>query len=190
MLPVKLPQVHAFAKFFTHLSKREKTVFYAALAIVFVMFLDRALIHPVSSKISALNKEIKERKILITQDLRVLAQKNRILSEVAQYTLFIGKAKTEEEQVTLILKEIENAATKSSAYLVDMKPSGQKTLGSIKKYLVTVNCEAQMQQLIAFMYEIESSNKLLTVEKYQIAQKSKESGIAKCTMTIAKIVMP
>jgi Tfp pilus assembly protein PilO len=89
-----------------------------------------------------------------------------------------------------LLKEIESFANKSSVYLVDMKPAGLKPSDSSKKYLISLNCEAQMEQLSDFMYNIENSNKLLTIEKYQISPKSKESSVVRCSMSIAKIIMP
>ena len=47
-----------------------------------------------------------------------------------------------------------------------------------------------MEQLVDFMYNIENSDKLLMIEKYQISPKSKESSVAKCAMSISKIVIP
>jgi hypothetical protein len=40
------------------------------------------------------------------------------------------------------------------------------------------------------MYKIEGSERLLAIERYQMMPKSRESSVARCNMTIAKIVVP
>jgi hypothetical protein len=75
-------------------------------------------------------------------------------------------------------------------YLIDLKPAGLKTTGGSKRYLINLNCEAQMEQVVEFLYNVENSDKLLTVERYQITPKSKESKVAKCNIAISKIAAP
>ena len=179
----------ALYTFLSHLSKREKVVVYATAFFISLMLLDRMIISPISGKINSLDKEIQAKESDVKKNLRILAQKNRILTESAKYSFFLAGSKSEEEEMTFILKEIENMANKSSVYLIDLKPGGVKTVGSSKKYAVNLTCEAQMEQLTEFMYDIESSDKLLTIEKYQIGPKSKESSVARCTMSISKIGM-
>lgn len=174
----------------TRFSKRERLILYGALLFVFLMFLDRMVIAPVFQKVESLDEEIRNRESNIRKDMRILAQKDRILSEAAKYATFLGDRKSEDEEMTSLLKEVEAQADKASVYLADIKPAGSKEVGVSKKYLVTLNCEAQMEQIVNFMYNIENSSKLLAIEKYQITPKSKESSVAKCSLTISRIVMP
>ena len=187
---MKIPKPQTFYNFVARLSKREKIIFYAAVSFVSLTLLDRLIISPIYSKIKSLNEEIQERESSIKKNLNILDQKDRISSEITKYTTFLSSTESDEEEMTSLLKEIEGLANKSSVYLVDMKPAGLKSAGSSKKYLISLNCEAQMEQLTDFMYNIENSIKLLTIEKYQIAPKSKESSVVRCSMSIAKIVMP
>lgn len=178
--------------FFAHLARREKLILCLAVFFVSLTLLDRLMISPIFSKIKSLNEEIKIKESAIKKDLRILALKDRILEESAKYASLLNNPEfnSEEERATFLLKEIEGLANKNSVYLVDMKPMGLKDIGSVKKYLITLNSEAQMEQLINFIFNIESSNKLLRVERYQISPKSKESTIAKCDMLISQITMP
>jgi hypothetical protein len=97
---------------------------------------------------------------------------------------------TENEEFTVFLKEVDTLAKSSGVYVVDLKPTGTKDAGETKKYLINLNIEADMSTLVKFMYAIEDSNKLMTVEKYQISPKSKDSPTAKCSMLISKLVVP
>lgn len=175
---------------FSRFSKRERLVLYIAISFVLVMLLDRLVISPIYLNLQSLDKEIAERQTTLKQDLRILAQKERILAEAGKYSTFVNVPQSDEEVVTVLLKEIEGVAAKSAIYLVDMKPGGVKTEGLNKKYMVNVSCEGKMEQIADFMYNIENSKKLLRVERYQIAPKSKESTTAQCSMSISQIVLP
>jgi Tfp pilus assembly protein PilO len=154
------------------------------------MLLDRLAIYPIFSKIDELNKEIQKKEADIKKNLRILSHKDNILEERQKYANFLSDSKSEEEEMTSILKSIEELASESFINLVDMKPMGLKTSDSSKRYVINLNCEARMGEIVEFMYAIENSTKLLSIEKYKISPKSKESTMASCSITIFKIVMP
>ena len=186
---MKLPNLQILNVFLGKLSKKEKIVFYIAIFVVSLLILDRAIISPIFSKIRSLNKEIQDKQTTIKKNLRILSQKDRILQESSKYSSFLGQTKLgDDEQVTLVLKELESLANKSSVYLVDMKPAGIKESGSSKRIMVNLNCEAQMEQLVDFMYNMENSESLISIEKYQITPKAKESSVAKCSISVYKVV--
>ncbi|MDB4349755.1 hypothetical protein OAA99_02240 [Omnitrophica bacterium] len=174
----------------SRMSKREKSVFYIAAVVISLTVLDRLVVYPIFSKMGELTEEISEKETGIKKSLHILAHKDRILAASVKYKTLIRSSKSEEEEMTVLLKEIETLANESSIYLVDMKPGGLEDTGPSKKYLLNLNCEAQLQQLVEFMYSIEKSDKLLTIEKYKISPKAKESSVARCSMSISKMVIP
>jgi cell division protein FtsL len=186
---MKLPNLQMLQGFLGRLNKKEKLIFYAAVVIVALLIFDRAIISPVFSKIHSLNKEISDKQSQIKKNLRILSQKDKITEQGSKYGSFLGNSQiSDDEQVTLLLKELEGLASKSSVYLVDMKPSGIKESGSSKRIMINLNCEAQMEQLVDFMYNIENSNSLISIEKYQLTPKTKESSVAKCSISVYKVV--
>ena len=172
------------------MSKREKLVFFGAIFIVSAAFVDRVIVHSLSQKISGLDKQIKGRESEIQKDLAIMARAKTIELQQTNYKSYTGARDSENEEFTVFLKELESIASKSKIYLVDMKPTGTKQTGESKKYLVNLNCEGEMEPLVEFMYNLENSNKLITVEKYQISPKSKDTAIAKCSLVISKLVIP
>ena len=186
---MKLPNLKILQVFLERLSKKEKVILYLAVFIVSILILDRTIVSPIFYKIRLLNKELAQEQSDIKKNLRILSQKDRILAESSKYSSFLGDAKvSDDEQVTLVLKELESLASKSSVYLVDMKPGGIKETGSSRRILVNLNCEAQMEQLVDFMYNMENSNSLISIDKYQLTPKTKESSVAKCSISVYKVV--
>lgn len=177
--------------FISRLSKREKFILYGAAFFVSLTLVDRLIISPVFLRIGSLDKETAAAREGIKNSLRILEQKERILAARNKYSYLSGHSESTDADITSLLKEIESLAGKSSVYLIDMKPSSAKAqAGQAEKFLIVLNCEAQMEELIEFMYNIENSDKLLMIERYQISPKSKESTVAKCAMSISKVVMP
>ena len=175
-------------KFLSRLSKREKYILYAAVSIVSLTLIDRLIVVPISQKLHTLSSQIEKTEQAVRQDLHILAQKDAIEKDKAKNATFLIGGKSEEEQITSILKEIEVLASASSVYLIDMKPAGNKAVAASTKYMVNVNCEADMSKIVEFMYSLENSSKLLTIERFQISPKTRDSSTAKCSITIAKIV--
>lgn len=185
---MRIPKIHQIYASFNKLSKREKTVLYVAAIALSLTVLDRLIISPVLSKLRSLDKEIREKQSLIKRSLHILAQKDRILAESAKYDSFLKASPGEE--ITSVLKEIENLANKNSVYLIDMKPAGSKAGSGYNKYFISLSCEAQMEQIVGFIYDIENSNRLLALERYQFNPKSRESSVVQASLSISKIAVP
>jgi Tfp pilus assembly protein PilO len=178
-----------FSGFLSRLSRREKMVFYAASIAIGLTVLDRALVAPISSRIRLLNQEIEAKETAIKNGMRIIAQKDRISAESQKYKPYMAQAKSQDEENTILLKEIENLASKSAVYLLDMKPGPVKNIAASVKFTVTVSCEGQMEQIAEFMYGIETSRNLLTIDKFQVNPKTRESTIGQCSLTVSKIAM-
>ena len=165
-------------------------VLYAAAAFISLALLDRVMLGPVLSKMKSLDQQVSDKETAIKNKLRIVSQKDKIMKEIQKYETYSMEGKSQEEEVTALLKEIEIFASKSSVYLIDVKPRGVKDGEYYKEYMIDLNCEAQMEQIIAFMYLIESSPKIFNINDYVITPKSKESSILSCRMIISKIVVP
>lgn len=180
-------KLQGFYNFFVHRSKRERYIIYISIFFVSAVFLDRLIISPILSNLKSVDGEIQEKVAGIKKNLHILAQKEKISKEKLKYHSFLENLKFEEEKIA---NEIVGLANKNSVYIIEIKSSDTPLdIGSAKKYLITLSCEAQMEQLAEFMYNIENSDNLLRIEKYQISQKSNESSVARCVMSIAKITM-
>ena len=172
----------------TRMSKREKTVFTVTVLCVSVALVDRAMIAPIASRIRLLDEKIAAQTELVKKNVRIVAEKDRVKATAKEFSVYSRKAATQEEEVAFLLGEVETLARKNSLYIVDMKPLGMQEDKGSRKYSVDLNCEAQMDQLVSFMHDVENSQKLFVVESFNITSKSKDSSIAKCNLRISNII--
>ena len=119
----------------------------------------------------------------------MLLHKETIIEESQKYAAYFAASKKSEEEMVDLLKEVEAVANKSGVNLIYVKPGTAKEEKRVKKYYAILECEASMDQVATFFHDIEGSTKLLKIEKFQIQPKSKDSSVARCSVTAYKTVL-
>ena len=186
---IKFPKLQFVGALFKRLSKREKACLYIALTFIFFIGIDRLVVNPISLKMESLDRELDDKEAVIRKNLRILALKDKITATSMKYAPLVNKVEFGEQEVSSLLKKIENLASKKSVNILNIKPQGKKDYSLLKTYLVVLNCESSMQHLLEFMYSIESASDLLIISKFQVSPKAKGSDVAVCSMSIHKIIV-
>ena len=184
-----MPQLIDLSKinsFLAKLSKKEKAI--ASIAIVFIVLalFDRFMLNTILVKISSIDENVKTQELLIKKGLRVLAQKDAILKQLKAYSVYDVDAKTQEEEMAGLLKSLEVTSGKSSVIVTEVKLADFKLEKIKKEYFISLSCDGTMEQLVNFIFNLEHSKDLFTVENYSLTSKDKEKGIVHCIMSISK----
>jgi hypothetical protein len=176
-----------FHKFISNLSKRERIVLYTTIIFVSLALLDRLVVSPAFTKMAMLNDEVEEQKLIIKKSLHFLSLKDIIDVEAKKYSVYFSEEGSPDEEMNSLLKLIEDFARQTNVDLLYIKPAGFKSEEGHRKYYIDLNCQGGMPEVINFLYLIENSKKLLSVEKMNIAPESEGSSVAQCRMTLSKI---
>lgn len=176
-------------QFISKFSKREKLVLSISIIFILLALLDRAILNPIIDKMKSFEQEIKATEYEMTKNVKIINQSARIEKEEKRYSTFIKEAGSEEEETAGLLRIVESLASTTNVYLVDLKPGGVEVSGNLKKFIINVSCEAQMQQILSFMYEIENSAVLLHIAAFSMNPKSNGSDINRCEFLLNKIVI-
>ena len=174
-------------EFYQRLSKREKLILYVSAAIVLLLTLDQLIVGPIFRTMRKLDQQTQAMEDNIKQSIRLLGQKEQMMKESAHYAAYAVSSKSAEDEILALLKLIQDLASQTSVNLLYSKPGGAG--GEAKEpstYRISLECEGQMDQLIAFFYAIETSKMLLRVEKYTLQPTAKGSSVIKCAATISK----
>lgn len=183
--------IKRLAAAYAKLSRRERAVFYATAAVLALLFGDRLVLGPVVDRTLALEREIQEREASIRKSMHVVRRKAEILADGKKLVDYAADASENPEKLmTGLLKELETIANRSTVSLIYVRPGTTVTEQGMTRLLANLECEAEMPEVAMFFHHIESSNKLLRIEKYEIQPKSKETSVARCVMTVSKTVIP
>jgi len=171
-------------------SRREKIIFYASVVFVVIALIDRLLVLPALDKIASLESNITDKKAVIQKDLHFIYLKKGIEKEASSYAGYFKKEASYDEGMNAFLKLIEDFARRSSVNLLNIRPAGIKAEKGIVRYYVDLNCRGKMERVVDFFYRIESANKILTIDKVTISAQEEGSSVAKCRLTVSKLVIP
>jgi Tfp pilus assembly protein PilO len=176
-------------QFYAKRTKGERRILFITVLFLGFAFVDRVIVLPIVTTLSTLSQSVKEQENSIKKSMTVLLHKDNIIAENREYVAYSVEAKNAEEEMVGLLQEIESVADRSGVSLIFVKPGTVKEEKGIKKYYANLECEAPMEQVATFFHDIESSNKIIKIEKYQIQPKSKESSIARTTVSVYKTVL-
>jgi len=172
------------------ISKKERALLYIAVIFVSLAVFSRVVLFPALGKSADLNRQIQLKKRMIENSLRLLNQKENIQKEFQGYAKYARQKFSEEEETASFLKEIEDIARNSQVQLIDLKPYSSERKDFYIEDKVEIETESNMNQLITFIYNLQSSESLLRVAKFHISPKVDKPDILKTYLTITKALIP
>ncbi|MBU0634428.1 MAG: type 4a pilus biogenesis protein PilO [Candidatus Omnitrophica bacterium] len=174
---------------FKKFSKREKIALSLAVLIVIITFLDRLILNPIINKMKSLKVEVGMLEGEINKNIRILSQRERVERTEKKYAPYAVQASSDEEETANLLKLIENMSQQTSVYIMDLKPAGVTKEAAVKKFMVNIGCEGEMEEILSFMYEIEDADQLLSIGAFTINPKARQSSVVRCQLLIYKVVV-
>lgn len=179
-----------FQDFYTKLNDQEKKILYIAIAVVLLMGLDRLFLGPVLSKINSFDEEIEQQKKIAQRDLRFLSYKGRILNENSTLSMYYkNDSETVEEVIASFLKNLEMMATETNVDLIKVTPADSKERKGYLEYFANLECEGLLENIVNFMYAIDTSDDLLKISKINMTLKRASGDEVLVAMVVAKMIV-
>lgn len=176
--------------FISGLSQKEKKILYVASAFMFLALFDRLLYGPLSNESKTIDEKIENQKIMIRKDLIILKYKNKIKEEAQAHSIFYAASgMTHEELVAIFLREIESLAKENKVALTNINPVDVEEKTGFIQYSMVVECSGIMQDVLNYIYAIESAKKPIRVYSFEISPKKRESYEVNCSLKIIKIIL-
>lgn len=176
--------------FIKHLSHREKSMFIIGCIAILCIVIYMVLIDPLWEYWQGLNEKIVSKEVQLVKNLKILAQKDAIDVLYSKYSDSIKMKGSEQEEIAIILREIENIARGNNTYITDIKPQKVEDKDFYKVYYVDLEAEGNISNLTKFIYELQSSNQILKVKRLQLTPKGDAGDVLKGSMVITKILIP
>lgn len=185
-----MPKLEGISKFFSKLSKEEKTVFIVTGVLVSAAFFDMAIIRPFTDKMTEIKDVIALKEKSLRLYLANLSQKDMILKKYEGYSQYIEKIGTDEESQAAILQELEAIALDSGVALTDVKPYPPKSTRFYKEFSMDLQLEEPMDKIIIFLYKLNNSPQLIRGDKLRLNLDSQNMAIIKAEITVSKVASP
>ena len=165
-----------------NLSKREKYIFTATIVFVAMALLYNFLAEPCLKKWQFMNNEIEIKKARMNKGLRLLQRKNSIIEEYNKY------AKTT-NNISKVLNYMESLADSLGIKTSNIKPGQAIERGLYKEYVIDLQIEGQMENIIKFLSQLEKLPTSVALNKFDFKLISQNPSIFKGTVILSKILL-
>ncbi len=173
-----------------NLSKREKNVLLIGATIVLVIILFNFVIDPLILRFQGLSQRLTANEIRLRKNLKILSNKKNIQAEYDKYVDFMKQKTSDEQEMSSLLSNVEKVAQELNIRITDMKPRRVKTKDFYKDLSLELEAEGLLGEITEFIYAIQNSPYLLSVEKLRLEKRSSRKPQLKTSLLISKILIP
>jgi len=171
-----------------NITKREKGLAVITMSIVFVALAYNFIIEPLAKRWGSMGEEIRGKETLLKKHNRILRDREIIERLHSEYTAYFQSEElSPEEESAIALSSIEKLARKANARITNIKPLTAKSFGNYNKYTFRVSTESRIDELARFIYDLQSSEQLLKIERMVLRAKAREPNTIKASLNITKI---
>lgn len=175
---------------FLNLTSRERRFFYVIIALISFWVLSDFVVRPIVAKERGLADKIAAERLNLEKSKKLIARRQVIQREYDNYALLNKMTGSETKEMSKLMTAIESFKNSSSVRMLEYKPSPVKDEHFCKRYTVELEVEGDANQISRFLYEIQTSDQLLKVDKFQISTKGGATDLLKCRISASKILIP
>jgi Type II secretion system (T2SS), protein M subtype b len=173
---------------FRNVTKREKLLAVSTISVAVIAVVYNFIIDPIIGQWNSMDKKIRSKEITLEKYARILRDKNSIEKLRGRYAkYFETNRQTPEEESSAALSVIEQVARRTNVRITNIKPLSSKSFGSYNRSTFRVAVEAKLTELTKFIYDLQSSDQLLKVERMVLTAKESEPSVIKAILNVTKI---
>ncbi len=168
-----------------------KTLLQAAGGLVLVGAVIAVVLGPVRGQFRAIEEESIGQEKKMDHNLRVLspASKDVVVKDYRQYGDALRKNGSTAAESAAMLAEVERLAKQLKIELSATKPREPRLDPDYEQYAVDLEFEADMAQVVGFLYAVETSAQMLRVDRLLLdAKGARQPGALKSTVVVSRVV--
>ncbi len=177
---MKLPKVPNLA----NLSRRERMLVAGSVLVLCVVALDQLVLGPWWRHIANIGREITRLESSVAGYHQLLRRSPQIQGEIEMYTEYMRPAEAEQPTLATLLREIESLGEQSGISLGEVKPLEGSTNSLYQEFAIQVQYRGSLEQWVHFVYLLETSKSLFTIERLAVDRSSEDPGVLEGTVRL------
>jgi len=169
------------------LTRREKVLFFGTILLLLGWILYEGIWSSIIQEWKNVSQEISIQEKKLEKSLRIISRQDEIERKYKKYAN--ATVNSEETEIAVVLKEVEQIANKTNVKTTNIKAQPVKDMKFYKKVTVGVECEANIKDLVQFIYNLQKSPQILRVQKLRMGTKGKNEAFLKVSFLIDKILI-
>lgn len=171
------------------LKQKNIYILYVVGIVLGCLFVVKVVFSPFHARLSGLSQEVMVEEARFKKGVSLIENKKAIEEEYKKYASYFSiQGLSDEESVANFLKEVEKVSRETGMVVLDMKPVKEAQSDKFsKQYQIKIKAEANMEQLVKFLYRLSESSLLFSVEKLTLIPKAENSPVLGISMTIVGV---
>ncbi len=172
------------------LKKREMFLVYVIGGLLGVWIVSRLVFVPFHGKLVGYDRQVALEEARLRKGLALVEKKDEINKQYGKYdTYFSLHSASSEEAVAAFLKEVEKVGRATGLQILDVKPQKDAEEDKFsRQYQINIKAEADMEQLVKFLYALYNSPLLFGVDKMVLVPKGESASTLNISMTLVGVV--
>jgi len=167
-------------------TRREKTLALATLGALAGFVALRGIAMPLVNRWRLLANQESTLEARCLRARTQLLLKKKVERERDAYAREISRQGSDQEEQSFLLQEVERLSRDLPIRIRGMRPLPPQDMGFYKRYAVSLEIEGNVENVLRFLHMIESSTKLLKVERVQLSADGKDRGALLSSMLVSR----
>lgn len=167
------------------ISTRERRLAFAAITLLVLAFLYQGAIKPIREKLTTVTRDLAQRRLEIEhgrKDARDLAALETNVNELtSQRKALVVKG----SPIPEMMRRVEIASKNAGIRQVDMRPSGQESIGGHTRYKMQLEAKSPFPSVSSFIYYLEGEPRPLVVDRIEISTDKGGSDTVRSTIVVS-----
>ena len=168
---------------------KRKNILSYLLGFIAVIMVYTAFITPFTAKIKNQQKQIDQKKALIEKSRSAIDKKDKLNSTYSLANKKIQAKLPSQGGENSFLTAIGQVAEKTNVHIESMNPKPIKELGFFNELSVEINMQANLGNLVRFLYEMRKSSVVLVANRLNLRPISERSALLKGHLEISTIFL-
>ncbi|MCK5214232.1 MAG: type 4a pilus biogenesis protein PilO [Candidatus Omnitrophica bacterium] len=168
---------------------RKKILIVLAIIVVLGPLLFFKVLTPIFHRLGKVNKEITKNKIIIVRMKGLINEQEELEKSFDDLSRKIQAKLPSEREESQFLTEIGRVANETNVYISVMNPLPYKDLDDFKELSVEIDLEANLGNLVRFLYLMRKSSVVLVANSLKLEPKSERSALLKAHLVISTIFL-
>lgn len=173
------------------LTKREKYILVFCLVMIVGLGAYNFIFKPFSEAIENVGKKIESQQKKLRSNQRIIQKAKAVKRDYENYVAGYKQSKSNEQAMSALLSEIEEAANQLQLRIADLKPQKVKENDFYNQFSVSLTIDSDFGSVLQFLYTLQNKPHLLNVEEIQFEKGSqRNSSSVKTNLVLSRILIP
>lgn len=173
-----------------NISRRERNIAIIIAGLLFSFAVYSFIFSPLLEKLSTLNREIESKELKLVKNQKILSREKVVDGDYKKYEQYLKQKASNEQEMASVLSEIEAISHQVNIQINDLRPQRVKKKDFYNSFIIEIDSEASLKDIIKFIYTLQSPQHLLRAEKVRLEKQVMSSPTLKCYLLVNKILIP